>query len=83
MRQLTWTAAAAAAAAIALSVPGNQPAALAATAGECPLVAVKFGCPRIVRPTKCPKYYTVGCTQHGRGVALRCCVRMGCVPQLR
>jgi hypothetical protein len=78
MRQFTWAAAAAVTVAIALSALGNQPAALAAD--KTPLVAAKAGCPRLVRP-KCPKYYAAACTQHGRGVMARCCVRMGCVPQ--
>jgi len=80
MRRLTWTAAAAATAAIALSALGNQPGALAATAGKNPVMVAAAECPRLVRP-KCPKYYAAACTQHGRGVMARCCMRMGCVPQ--
>jgi hypothetical protein len=80
MRRFTSAAGAAATAAIALSALGNQPTAMAVIAGKTPVVAVKIECPRLVRP-KCPKYYAAGCTKHGRGVAFRCCVKMGCVPQ--
>jgi hypothetical protein len=56
----------------------TKPAALAAD--KTLLVPVKAECPRLVRP-KCPKHYAAACTQHGRGVMARCCVRMGCVPR--
>lgn len=81
MRQFTWAAAAAVTVAIALSAPGNQPAAVAASAGEAPLVLVASGCPRLISP-KCPKYYVARCVQWGRGAIAwqkRCCTRMGCV----
>jgi hypothetical protein len=80
MRRFTWAAAAAATVAITLSTPGSQPAALAASLVKTPLVAARVACPRLLRP-KCPKYYVAACTQHGRGVMARCCLRMGCVPQ--
>jgi hypothetical protein len=78
MRRFTWVAAAAATAAIALPALASQPAVLAAD--KTLLVPVKAQCSRLVRP-KCPKYYAPACTQHGRGVMARCCVRMGCVPR--
>lgn len=78
MRKFAWTAAAALTVAILLSAQGNEPAALAAD--KSPLVVASAQCPRLVRP-KCPKYYAAACTQHGRGVMAKCCVRMGCVPR--
>jgi hypothetical protein len=72
------------AAVIALTVLGNQPAAVAATAGETPLPVADSWCPRI-GVLRCPKNYKVACTEYfHRGVYAwrRCCAKMGCVPNI-
>ena len=67
--------------AIAFSVMEDQAAALA-TSAQPLLLAASIMCPRVAQPT-CPKYYAPACTQWGRGVAMKCCAQMSCVPQPR